>query len=335
MGRAGRGEGRDGDGGGAEANRPRPNYTDALEQRLGRRGRIMRQIIHRVAREPKRIVFAKAEDPRVLRALEVMVEDGIAKPLVLGNEKALREQAEGLDVKLDGVEFVALATRPSLEAETQALLARRGRRGMTGPNARALLATDATVAGLMMVREGADGARGGAGPRLPGDDPARAAARGPGDGRRAAAGVHVVVTKRGPVFFADTTVNIAPDAATLADIALMTARFAREVGVEPHVAMLSFANFGSSRHPEAVTVSDAVAIVRGRDASSTSTARCRRRSRSTLPRARGRGRSRRCAGRRTCSSSRTSRPATPPTSCSAASAGPTKYAPSSWGCGSR
>ncbi len=242
-------------------------YRDALEQRLGPSRSLMRQIIHRVAREPKRIVFAGAEDPRVLRALEMMIEDGIARPLVLGNEKALREQAEGLDVKLDGVEFVALATRPSLEAETQALLARRGRRGMTGPNARALLATDATVAGLMMVREGyADGLVAGLDHGYP--ETIRLALQlvGPGDGRRAAAGVHVVVTKRGPVFFADTTVNIAPDAATLADIALMTARFAREVGVEPHVAMLSFANFGSSRHPEAVTVSDAVAIVRGRDA---------------------------------------------------------------------
>jgi len=67
------------------------------------------------------------------------------------------------------------------------------------------------------------------------------------------------------MFFADTTVNIAPDAATLADIALMTARFARDIGVEPHVAMLSFANFGGSRASEAVTVADAVELIHARD----------------------------------------------------------------------
>jgi malate dehydrogenase (oxaloacetate-decarboxylating)(NADP+) len=75
----------------------------------------------------------------------------------------------------------------------------------------------------------------------------------------------VIVTKRGPVFFADTTVNVSPDAATLADIALMTARFAADLGVEPHVALLSFANFGSSSDPEARKVADAVRILRERE----------------------------------------------------------------------
>ena len=241
-------------------------YRDDLEQRLGPSRSIMRQIIYRVARDPKRIVFAKAEDPRVLRALEMMIEDGIARPVVLGDEKTLREQAEALDVKLDGVEFVALATRPSLEEEAKALLAHRGRRGMTGPKARALLANDTTVAGLMMVRQGlADGLVAGLQHGYP--ETIRLALQlvGPGDGRRAAAGVHVVVTKRGPVFFADTTVNISPDANMLADIAQMTAAFARELGVEPHVAMLSFANFGSSSHPEAVKVAQAARLLRERE----------------------------------------------------------------------
>ena len=129
-----------------------------------------------------------------------------------------------------------------------------------------LLETDTTIAGLMMVREGvADGLVAGLQHGYP--ETIRLALQlvGPGDGRRAAAGVHVIVTKRGPLFFADTTVNIAPDAATLADIALMTARFARELDVEPHVAMLSFANFGSSRHPESRKVAEAVQILRQKD----------------------------------------------------------------------
>jgi len=240
------------------------HYRDALEQRLGPARSIMRQIIYRVSRDRKRIVFPKADDPRVLKALDMMVEDGIAKPVVLvWDEKGLREQAEALGVKLDGVEFIPLKTRPSLEAEIKALIARRGRRGMTGPKARNLLSTDATISALMMVREGyADGVVAGLQHGYP--ETIRLALQlvGPGDGRRACAGVHVVVTKRGPLFFADTTVNIAPDAATLADIALMTARFAQELGVTPHVALLSFANFGSSRSREPVLAAEAARILR-------------------------------------------------------------------------
>jgi malate dehydrogenase (oxaloacetate-decarboxylating)(NADP+) len=241
------------------------DYRDALERRLGPARSIMRQIIYRVSRDKKRICFAKADDPRVLRALEMMIEDGIAKPVVLGEEKPLREQAEALGVKLDGVEFVSLANRPSLDAEVKALLALRGRRGITGPMARTLMATDATMAGMMMVREGhADGLVCGLQHGYPKTIRLALQLVGPGDGRRAAAGVHVVVTKRGPLFFADTTVNIAPDAATLADIAIMTAGFAEELGVVPHVAMLSFANFGGSRNKEPKAVAEAVRIIRER-----------------------------------------------------------------------
>ena len=244
-------------------------YRVALEQRLGPARSLIRQVVSRVSHEPRRIAFASAEDDRVLRALRLVVEDHVARPVVLGNEKALRARAESLDIKLDGVEFVGMldaSDRPSIATQVNELLALRGRRGMTGPKARALLERDATVAGLMMVRLGeVDGLVAGLEHGYP--ETIRLALQlvGPSDGTRAAAGVHVVVTKRGPVFFADTTVNISPDATMLADIALMTARFAREIGVEPHVALLSYANFGSSSHPEALKVAEAVRIIRQRE----------------------------------------------------------------------
>jgi malate dehydrogenase (oxaloacetate-decarboxylating)(NADP+) len=241
-------------------------YRAALERRLGPARSLIRQVISRVAHQPRRIAFASAENERVLRSLRVVVEDRVARPVVLGNEKALRARAESLDIKLDGVEFVGMGERPNLSAHVAELLALRGRRGMTAPKARALLESDATVAGLMMVRLGeVDGLVAGLEHGYP--ETIRLALQlvGPSDGTRAAAGVHVVVTKRGPVFFSDTTVNISPDASMLADIALMTARFAREMGVEPHVALLSYANFGSSSHPEALKVAEAVRIIRQRD----------------------------------------------------------------------
>jgi malate dehydrogenase (oxaloacetate-decarboxylating)(NADP+) len=243
-------------------------YRAALDQRFGPARSLIRQIVHRVAHQPKRIAFASAEDERVLRSLPIVVEEHIAQPVVIGDETALREKAASFDLKLDGVEFIGLRGRPTLGAELSDLLAIRGRRGMTGPKARSLLESDATVAGLMMVRLGqVDGLVAGLQHGYP--ETIRFALQlvGPGDRTRAVAGVHIIVTKRGPVFFADTTVNISPDAETLVDIALMTARFARDVGVEPHVALLSFANFGSSSHPEAKKVADAVRMIREREPS--------------------------------------------------------------------
>jgi malate dehydrogenase (oxaloacetate-decarboxylating)(NADP+) len=241
-------------------------YTDALERRLGPARSLIRQIVYRVAHEPKRIVFASADDERVMRSLHILVEDGIARPVVLGDEGALRSRAEALDAKLDGVEFVSLGNRPGLANEERELLALRGRKGMTRQMARRLLQNDATVTGLLMVRMGqVDGLVAGLEHGYP--ETIRLALQlvGPSDRTRAVAGAHVIVTKRGPVFFADTTVNVSPDAATLADIALMTARFAADLGVEPHVALLSFANFGSSSDPEARKVADAVRILRERE----------------------------------------------------------------------
>jgi malate dehydrogenase (oxaloacetate-decarboxylating)(NADP+) len=241
-------------------------YQGVLEQRLGPARSLMRQIVYRVAREPKRIAFASANDDRVLRSLRILVDERIARPVVLGNEDVLRAKAASLDLKLDGIEFVGIGEEPRLSAGVAELLALRGRRGMTASKARALLERDTTVAGLMMVRLGeVDGVVAGMEHGYP--ETIRLALQlvGPSDGLRAASGVHVVVTKRGPLFFADTTVNISPDAAMLADIALMTARFAREVGVEPHIALLSYANFGSSDHPEARKVAEAVRIIRQRE----------------------------------------------------------------------
>ncbi len=243
-------------------------YQAALEQRLGPARSLVRQIVSRVSHAPKRIAFASADDDRVLRSLRIISEERIARPVVLGSEPALRAQAEALGVTLDGVEFVPMGARPHLAAEEAELLALRGRHGMTDPNARSLLSNDATVVGLMMVRlREVDGLVAGLEHGYP--ETIRLALQlvGRGEATRAVAGVHVVVTKRGPVFFADTTVNISPDAETLSDIALMTARFARELGVEPHVALLSYANFGASTHPEAKKVADAVRLIRRREPS--------------------------------------------------------------------
>jgi len=240
-------------------------YRDSLERRLGPARSLIRQVVYRVAHEPKRILFAESSDDRVLRALHVIVEDNIAKPVLIGDEADIRARAAAQEVRLEGVEFVPLRGRETFDQELASLLEARGRRGMTAANAREVLENDPVSAGLVMIREGlADGLVAGLEHGYP--ETIRLALQlvGPGEGMHAVAGVHVVMTKRGPVLFADTTVNIDPDAETLADIAVMAAGFAKDLGMDPHVAMLSFANFGQTRHPEAAKVAHAVKLVRRR-----------------------------------------------------------------------
>ena len=240
-------------------------YRESLERRLGPARSLMRQVIHRVARDPKRVLFADGEDERVLRALPVLVEERIAKPVLIGDERELRLRADALEVDLNGVEFVPLVGRASFDRELAALLAARGRRGMSAAYAKLLLQTDPMTVALMMLRERlADGAVVGLQHTYP--DTIRSALQllGTANGAHAACGVHVVLTKRGPLFLADTSVNCEPSARILAETAILTAQFARELGVEPHVALLSYSNFGASRQPEAVKVAEAVAIVKSR-----------------------------------------------------------------------
>ncbi|MFH0899510.1 MAG: phosphate acyltransferase, partial [Pseudomonadota bacterium] len=130
-------------------------YRDALERRLGGSRSLVRQVIHRVAHNPKRLVFAEANDDRVLRAMPVIVQDKIAKPVLLGDEETLRRRAAELTVDLGGVEIVPLSEkRLSYERDVSTLLDLRGRRGVTLPSARRRLAVDGTVTGLIMLRCG-------------------------------------------------------------------------------------------------------------------------------------------------------------------------------------
>jgi malate dehydrogenase (oxaloacetate-decarboxylating)(NADP+) len=241
-------------------------YRDELERRLAPSRSIVRGVIQRVARSPLRIAFAEPDDDRVLRALPQLVEDHVARPVLLGDEKAIRARADVLGVRLDGVEFVALHDRGGQERDVSALLELRGRKGLTAPLARREVMEDATTTALLMVRAGdVDGLVAGLEHGYP--ETIRRALQliGTADGVRAVAGAHVLVTKQGPLVLADTTVNIEPDADTLCDIAAMAARFARALGLEPHVAMLSFANFGQSDHPESRKVARAVRLLQKKE----------------------------------------------------------------------
>jgi malate dehydrogenase (oxaloacetate-decarboxylating)(NADP+) len=241
-------------------------YRLELEARLGRGRQVMRDVINRARRDPRVIVYPEGEHERIIRAAALVVAEGIARPVLLGRPDRIAEKARVLGVSMEGVEVVdRLADEERLERYAQRLFARRQRKGMTLADARGEVRR-AIPYGCMMVAEGeADGLV--AGEDLYYPDTIRPALEtlGTAPGVRKVAGLYMMVLENEILFFADTTVNIDPDAETLAETATLSAAFVRRLGLVPRVAMLSFSNFGSVRHPQSDKVRRATELVHSLD----------------------------------------------------------------------
>ena len=238
-------------------------YRTMLEARLGRRREVMRDITLKAKRDPRRIVYPDGEHDRVIRAVGQAVSEGIVRPVLLGRPDRIRRRAEDLNISLDGVEVVDPGADEALQEHyARTLFERRQRKGLTLSEARDRL-RHTKYFGYMMVAEGdADGAIAGIDDHYP--DTIRPALECIGTAPQVdhVAGLYIMALQHDMIFFADTTVNINPDAGTLAEIALMAADFVERLGIRPRIGMLSFSNFGSTRVPEARKVRDAVALVR-------------------------------------------------------------------------
>ncbi|HTB58873.1 MAG TPA: NADP-dependent malic enzyme [Polyangia bacterium] len=238
-------------------------YRERLQRRIGgTQHTIMRQIVQRAKSAPKRIVFPDGDNIKVLRACQIALDEKIARPILLGSERKIRQRAAELDLDLEGVEIISPPDSPRHAAYATEYLALRCRKGVTASNATRLVNRRIHF-GMMMVRTGdADGLV--AGLTSPYPDTIRPALQILGirpDVRRAT-GMYMMLLKNGVKFFADATVNIDPDAATLADTAIQVADAARAFEVTPRIAMISFSNFGSAPHPESKKMAEAVDIVR-------------------------------------------------------------------------
>jgi len=241
-------------------------YRHELEARLGRGREVMRDIMRQARSDPRTIVYPEGEHERIIRAAALVVGEGIARPVLVGRPERIRETAAALGVSLEGVRVVdRLADEERLERYAQTLYARRQRKGMTLADARGEVRRAITF-GLMMVREGeADGLVAGEDLHYPETIRPALQAIGTAPGVKHVAGLYMMVLEREMLFFADTTVNIDPDAETLAEIATLSAAFVRRLGLEPRVAMLSFSNFGSAPHESSQKVRRATELVRSLD----------------------------------------------------------------------
>jgi malate dehydrogenase (oxaloacetate-decarboxylating)(NADP+) len=240
-------------------------YRAELEARLGRARQVMRGLMTRAQQDPQRIVFPEGEDPRILRAARVLADEGIAHPILLGDPDIIRRQADDAAVTLEDIELANPRTATDRETMAQELWQRRQRRGISLREARQRV-LDPMYYGLLMLRSGrADALVAGEDMYYP--DAIRPALEviGAEPGRKHVSGIYMMIFHQQTFFFADTTVNIDPDAETLAEIASATASFVRRLGVEPRVAMLSFSNFGSVKHPAADKVQRAVALLHERE----------------------------------------------------------------------
>ncbi|MBM3885934.1 MAG: NADP-dependent malic enzyme [Gemmatimonadetes bacterium] len=240
-------------------------YRDRLEARLGRARGIMRGLISRAQHDPKRVVFPEGEDPKILRAAQRLVDEAIAHPILLGRLERVRQTAEELGIPLDGITLIEPATAAHRDRYAQLLWQKRQRKGLSLVEANQRI-TRATTFGSVMVAAGdADALLGGLGKHYP--ETVRPALEVIGAHPQVglASGLYMLVFEKHVVFFADTTVNIDPSAEQLALIAASAAQLARTFGVTPRVAMLSFSNFGSVKHPEAQKMAEAVRILRQRD----------------------------------------------------------------------
>jgi malate dehydrogenase (oxaloacetate-decarboxylating)(NADP+) len=221
-------------------------------------------VVHQARRDPKRVVFPEGEHPKVLRATRILLEERIATPVLLGDAERIGERARELDLDLEAVTIVDPSRSERRDSYAEALFSLRQRKGVTRAEALDLL-RNPTAFAAMMVRSGdADALVAGICQHYP--DTLRPALQiiGTRDDVRRVAGLYMMIVKDQIYFFADTTVNIEPSAEDLAEIAILSAEVARRFHVEPRIAMLSFSNFGSVRHPLADKVRRAVDIVRQR-----------------------------------------------------------------------
>ena len=239
-------------------------YRDSLELRLGRARGFMRGIISRAQHDPKRIVFPEGEDPKILKAAQMLVDEGIAHPILLGRARIIKEIADTNSVSLTGIRIEDPATSANRDRYAMHLFQRRNRKGLSLSEAHQRLYKGVYFGAVMTAVGDADALVGGLGKHYPETVRPALEVIGAHPVVGLASGLYMLVFEKQVIFCGDTTVNIDPTAEQLAQIAISASGLVANFGQVPRVAMLSFSNFGSVKHPDAQKMADAVKILRER-----------------------------------------------------------------------
>ena len=240
-------------------------YKEQLEGLQGRSRDVIRGVLNQAKMDPKRVVFPEGDHPGILHACQSMMDEGICIPILLGKESEIKAKIAELGLDLSRAEILDPETVPWREEAIHTYHELRGRRGITRFEAARRMQHRIYFGALMCHLGRADGMVGGISHYYP--DMMRPCLEviGTKPGVKKVSGAYVMVLKNRVLIFADTTMNMDPNAEDLAEIALLTADLAKErFNMEPKVAMLSFSNFGSVEHPLVRKVQKAVQLVKER-----------------------------------------------------------------------
>ncbi|HUP45073.1 MAG TPA: NADP-dependent malic enzyme [Thermoanaerobaculia bacterium] len=237
-------------------------YRRKLEQMLGRSRGLMYDIYARARENPKRIVFPEGDQEKIIRAAKILIEEGLAHPILLVRREVIAPLLRKYNIDDAKITIIDITDSSKGEEYAERFTEMRRRRGITLPDARRILNSRNYYA-MMMVNGGdADGVIAGLRAYYPATiRPALQVLR-TRPNVKFVSGAYLLMFKGRMIVLADTTVNINPTAEQMAEIAVLTAETARRFNLEPRVAMISFSNFGSTQHPDAEKVRDAVQILK-------------------------------------------------------------------------
>jgi len=222
-------------------------YREELKKRLGMDDALMRAIHNKSKSSPKRVVFAEADNYKILKAAQIVKDDGVAIPILLGNKKIINQIIEENELDLEGVKIIdPIKEIEMTEKFAQFLFEKRQRRGITLYEARKLM-RDRNYFGASMVEFGdADALISGLTKNYASTVKPALQIIGTEKGVNRVAGMYLMLTKKGPIFFADTTININPNVEELVDITLLVNKSIKQFNIKPRIAILSYSNFGSN-----------------------------------------------------------------------------------------
>ena len=239
-------------------------YKESLLERMGSDNKIVRLLMNRSKLNPKRVVFAEGDQLSVLKAAQIVHDEGIAIPILLGREATIKRLMA--EIEFDSPDVLIIDPKSEHEDDRKNKYAKvyweqRKRRGVTYYSAQRLM-RERNYFAAMMVNEGdADALISGYSRNYPSVVKPMLELIGLAPGATRVATTNIMMTKRGPLFLSDTSININPSAKELAKIAQMTSRVIKMFGMEPVMAMTSYSNFGSSNHPEASKMREAVSFL--------------------------------------------------------------------------
>jgi len=236
-------------------------YEDELKERLGYSQEIIRMMIYKAQKSPRKIVYTEGEEEKIIRAAKTVYSEKIGLPILIGNEKRIIEKIQELGYDEKNFEIVDPTNSDKCEDYTKIFYEMRQRKGITLKQAKSLMMQPSYYGPMMLKMDDAQALIGGLGHSYPTTISPALKIIGVKQGIKVVSGLYIVIIKRKVFFFADTTVNVNPDSDQLAQIAVSAADTVKEFDIEPRIALLSFSNFGSVRHPEAEKVKRAVEII--------------------------------------------------------------------------